>query len=283
MNININFSKLNNCLLQMGASESFFPERIKLEKRSGHKIDLSIGVEVNGLSDIVVKNDLLTYNGEVVIAYIKDQGSKINLVLDGDIKSGKKYHVSWCRTLSEMKRKGKKDKYTLINSLSDEFEIFGEEYDVYNEGRSRLNVCKNCLDQLNYQGYKKLSQQDKNKIVNQFNKAEFFEQHTNNLQEYNSGYSIIGQSGYSTDWKSVSKRYRESKNYICEKCHVDLSEEKGLLHTHHVNGNKSDNRPINLKALCVQCHSNEPDHNHMKFDKDYDFECSLIESLKSYQ
>lgn len=38
---------------------------------------------------------------------------------------------------------------------------------------------------------------------------------------------------------------------------------RALLHVHHISGVKSDNRPSNLKALCIDCHSKQPKHEHM--------------------
>lgn len=44
---------------------------------------------------------------------------------------------------------------------------------------------------------------------------------------------------------------------------VDLSLYKHLLDTHHINGVKTDNSDSNLRALCKECHSLEPKHEHM--------------------
>ena len=62
----------------------------------------------------------------------------------------------------------------------------------------------------------------------------------------------------------MTRAYRASKGWCCEECGVDLSEYQEFLHTHHVNGIKYDVRPDNLKALCILCHSKQPNHRHLK-------------------
>ncbi|WPU32705.1 HNH endonuclease [Pseudoalteromonas piscicida] len=52
-------------------------------------------------------------------------------------------------------------------------------------------------------------------------------------------------------------------HYTCEQCGVELSQYKRLLHTHHINGVKTDNSISNLRALCLDCHKKQPKHEHM--------------------
>ena len=65
---------------------------------------------------------------------------------------------------------------------------------------------------------------------------------------------------YTSDWNSISRQYREKQHYICQDCGVDLSGEQSLLHTHHKNRDKGDNRENNLIALCAGCHKKQPYH-----------------------
>ena len=46
-------------------------------------------------------------------------------------------------------------------------------------------------------------------------------------------------------------------------CKVNLSNDKRLLHVHHKNSEKSDNREKNLVAFCVECHSKQAGHEHI--------------------
>ena len=63
--------------------------------------------------------------------------------------------------------------------------------------------------------------------------------------------------GYPRQWKQISKAYRESKNWTCEKCKVKLYDDKYYLHVHHINGNKEDNKRENFQSLCLLCHALE--------------------------
>ena len=64
-----------------------------------------------------------------------------------------------------------------------------------------------------------------------------------------------------------------------EDCGIDLNDNRKLLHTHHANGRKSDNISSNLKVLCVECHSKQPSHEHIR--SRFFNEISEIRSLKS--
>ena len=71
--------------------------------------------------------------------------------------------------------------------------------------------------------------------------------------------------GYTKNWETISRAYRIKHNYTCEKCglHIDNELDRMYLHTHHINGNKTDNREKNLRCLCIRCHANVDD-NHYK-------------------
>lgn len=68
---------------------------------------------------------------------------------------------------------------------------------------------------------------------------------------------------YSKNWKYTSYDLRERHNYQCQKCYAILSKRKKLLHVHHKNRCKQDNRISNLIVLCVLCHAEEERHSHL--------------------
>lgn len=73
-------------------------------------------------------------------------------------------------------------------------------------------------------------------------------------------------SRYTSDWPSVSRRYKESRGWTCEECSLSLRKpgDQHLLHVHHKNRDSLDNRESNLVALCVQCHSKQPGVGHKR-------------------
>ncbi len=83
--------------------------------------------------------------------------------------------------------------------------------------------------------------------------------------------TILNQDAYDRNWDYISRAYRACKGWCCESCGVDLSDHHEILHTHHINGVKYDISFNNLKALCVLCHSEQHNHEHITktpgFDK----------------
>ena len=100
------------------------------------------------------------------------------------------------------------------------------------------------------------------KVFQGFNIPEFFE-HYSSYFEHKPNLEIDPTKGYTDDWDEVSLKFREQANWKCQDCSVDLSKDRELLHCHHINGVKSDNRSENLQVVCVECHSKKPDHGHM--------------------
>lgn len=74
------------------------------------------------------------------------------------------------------------------------------------------------------------------------------------------------ESPYTRDWSSVSRKYKDSRSWRCERCYVNLSEKshRRLLHVHHRDLNPKNNSSWNLIALCVICHSEEPGAGHKR-------------------
>ncbi len=68
-------------------------------------------------------------------------------------------------------------------------------------------------------------------------------------------------SNYPPEWKLLSFQCREEAGWKCEECSIDLglSHNRKFLHAHHVEG-LEHNQPEDLKALCVGCHAEQPNH-----------------------
>ena len=135
-----------------------------------------------------------------------------------------------------------------------------------------LELCGNCLKEINDLGlYGKKYTTANFKLENFF--SEGFKKHwmpdDGLVRDRDSRANV-----YSNDWDLISKKYRELVNYQCEEINCeksDLSDPKRhkYLHCHHVDFNKSNNNYSNLKALCIRCHAEQPNHNHLKNLSDY--------------
>lgn len=75
--------------------------------------------------------------------------------------------------------------------------------------------------------------------------------------------------GYVSNWQEISKAYRTEQNYTCENCKIQINNplDYRFLHTHHKNGDKTNNSRSNLECLCVLCHAFEDKHHGDNFDR----------------
>ncbi|MFH0287502.1 HNH endonuclease [Vibrio owensii] len=279
MKLSISFKNLN------AAIELMEPKKkgefnLAFVETSIEKLDLELakGKDVE-LKDVDVDSGLLSYKGRQVLLYIKDHGSAVQNVIRKP-ETGNKFHVADCSKLKSMRSEGRFERYVVINDTSGEFPISGASYygGHQEEGKAKLKICKFCLGQLNYQGYS--SGNDRHPIFDGFDMGEFFSTYSSFFPHLPSRQAETAETGYSEDWSKVSSHYRVDKNFTCEQCNVSLKAHRHLLHVHHINGVKSDNRPKNLKALCIDCHSKEPLHSHMAVSHT---ERQLINKLRSEQ
>lgn len=209
-------------------------------------------------SEIEVSDGAFYFKGQSVLAYIRDQR--------GTYSGGYKFHIANCQTITGSRA----SRYVITNDTSGAFKINTiNDYGETHTSVQRLSVCKNCLRHLSYKGYQSASQSIE--IYNEFSLKEFFKkyQKTTIKQSNYKDAATAPVNQYSVDFKQVSRDYRESKNYQCESCGIHLKNEKKYCHTHHVNGDKTDNSSYNLKCLCIECHANEDMHEHMKESADY--------------
>ena len=262
MYLNVDFERLYAAVRRMGA-DSVDPDLVV--RRGVTKIDpidiqLEEGIEVD-LSEVgVTDNGLFIYKGRQVLLYIQDHGRRVQDALDnGD--SGRRFHVAYCRTLEEMHSKGRYERYVATNDLSGEFYIAGYGYDSREpiNGKTRLKVCKNCLSKLEYWR----AGRTRDQIVAEFDLKAFFATYQSSFPYMPSRRAGEFDGQYTADWGEVARRYKETNNFTCESCYLDLRNVPHLLHVHHINGVKTNNSPSNLKALCIECHSQQPDHKHI--------------------
>ena len=217
--------------------------------------------------------------GKTVILYIRDQYQKY-------YEFGYKYHIYGCKTILKALNQKRKSRYvfkspsyknnkgdsSFIINLMDGRDQNGKNIIVKNL-KEELNVCKNCLKETDFKSYSMLKRIDQKPIYENFDYKDFFDIHESyrlanlNFQDY----KTAPINSYTNDWIKKSKIYRESKNWTCESCNINLSEEKKrkFLHTHHIDSSKVNNSNLNLMALCIECHSKKPKHEWIKNNPDY--------------
>ncbi|GEA51412.1 hypothetical protein VIN01S_22160 [Vibrio inusitatus NBRC 102082] len=219
---------------------------LEFQETHKDKIDLELaeGKDVE-LKDVELESGLLSYKGRHVTLYIKANGPSA------------RFHISDCKTLQGMRASGRFERYVVTNQTSGEFVVDS----VRGETQAKLKVCQNCLRKLNYKGCN--SGNSISEIVQRFDMKEFFATYSSFFPHMPSRLSDSPPDGYTDDWSRVSSHYRVERNFGCEQCGVDMRTNKSLLHVHHISGVKSNNHPSNLKAVCADCHSKEPMHDHM--------------------
>lgn len=229
--------------------------------------DLYEGQEI-GIDDVQVSTEgLLYYKGVMVTLNIQDAFQRGNTE-----ENLPRLHLSNCKKINEMKTAGRIQRY-ISSSRNDKVRkirfIANENYIVKTKNCD-LDVCKYCLAQIRWQGYHSgMTQDEKNNIsknldLNQFYKQfepQFFQEMIDLLF---TDKDKIKLNSYQKNWNFISYEFRKSKGWKCESCAKDCQNNHSELHTHHINGNKADNNPRNLSALCYDCHAKQPMHEHMR-------------------
>lgn len=260
MKLTTNLSRLHSVASLV--SDQQFPFSIAHVRTEIDPIEIKLkkgGIDI-GSFDEIDWEPVASYQGHQILFYIPDQGWRIDEVVENP-SQGKKFHMSWCKTLDSMKRNGRIERYKATSNLSGRFDVFGLSERESGEVRTKveLKVCKNCLSNINYKQY----ESNRHEVFQNFSIPEFFE-HYSSYFEHKPNKAIDPGRGYTEDWTEVSAKVRARCGWTCQDCNVDLNEERDLLHTHHINGVKSDNRANNLRVLCAECHFQQPNHSHLK-------------------
>jgi hypothetical protein len=265
----LSWSSLNGLRQKMGAplAASFAPDHRYQE------IDLPVlerlrndGVDVK-FDEVEVLNDrTLAYKGYRVLLYIRD------IAAIGQRESMPRYHLAYCRTLDKMRRNARFERYVVANGDSGKFQVNVIDNDVRTQ-YVKLNVCQNCLDEIHWNGFNmKMPPEGRHNVVSKFALPDFFEKYPRDLMAVRPMHSsdTAPLNTYTQDWNEVSERTKRQRGYQCGTCGTTLRQvDSKFLHVHHRNGQKHDNRDLNLDVLCIGCHAEEPMHGHMKHLPDY--------------
>ena len=221
------------------------------------------------LDRLFSESGLLIKYGQPVFVYIRDHTVGGPFL---DAKGRRKIHFAVCRTLIEMSQKGRFNRYKITNRSDDQYLI-----DVQDGwgGRSKeetvtLYPCQNCLETVGYKCFRRtLPRRTLNEIVVNFKAKEALDLLSQQFEIFRKQMSDVKPAtqptGYPANWKKIADRIKKVRGYICEKCHVDLSRNKRLLDAHHIDGEKQNVFPENIRVLCKICHSEEHPHYPVSF------------------
>lgn len=277
------FNRLKSAIISLGAS----PTVVVIEKTL-----LGKGIPVNKNSEHIVIGDNAIYHIEPsgiltkVVIHIVDKNISSRYatnirekVISKDFENTElindihKYHITKCKTIERAEEEGwRKDKYRMSRRKDGTFFYrYIQNNAVYIEKEDqKLNLCKNCLKILN-------GNLNKNYNISNFNLNSFLNSKIDIPKKLNqSGQydDLCVPNLYKADWAEISKKYRTLVKFQCENpdCPSPDLSKKDLhryLHTHHVSMDKSNNNYSNLKAYCIYCHAQQPNHEQLKKTIDY--------------
>ena len=254
------------------------------------------------------------YLDRQVLIYIKDQGQQIIDVKYGKLEQGKMIHLKRCSTIGAVTEDNRGDRFRVIIRGDGYFPVNSDTYGYSNfEFLARRRVCLNCLSELGLVD-RLLPSSKKKQLASNFDYELFLDGSLDRSKLFNAKYSeeppeltnkpstlrkqvifppvkVIGENteGKPTpeviaeSWPEFSKKVRESKAWTCEGCGSKLENDRSLLHVHHANGEKNDNRLGNLKVLCIVCHSEQPMHSHIKASEEQRAKIQSLIPVDSYE
>jgi hypothetical protein len=219
------------------------------------------------LDDLRVLDDgTLAYKDSRVLLYIRD----VNVM--GDREPEPRYHLANCSTLRQMRERKRFNRYVVSTRLDGVFNLNISRGQSSTRRLVPLSVCQNCLEFLNFDGFRIEWARDRRiRAVRGFSLDGFFSKYPKSLHHeeprYNSDNAPL--NNYTANFSDISDRMKAAARYRCEACDFDCSAKglKKFLHTHHIDGDKSNNSPLNLKVLCLDCHAKE--HHHMRALPDF--------------
>lgn len=216
------FNGLKSLLKSMG---------YQIEKATGYRPVENKDVDLNEL-----KHNM-EFTDEGIFLFDPIDGSKQKIFLykrNYHLRSyGKpRFHIRKCQTIQSFIDSGMfRIEYRRANT--DEVMVCDMDDNNKDKKIKDLPLCKNCL-RMATEGYDNMTTSDFVEILKEANEASEDDVLDNEVDIF----------GYTKNWEQISKVYRETHNYTCERCgiHIDNPFDQHYIHVHHRNGNKVDNR-----------------------------------------
>lgn len=289
MKLSVDFSRLEAARKSMGAEEADVGRLRAPDERERSPIEVKLlqrGSIV--ISGVELERELHFPSGvaaigetQVTLHIYQPHASFEDLSMQPAPKP--RFHIADCKTLDHMRNAGRFDRYVATYEHTGRFRVQPKDVEMNTWGEemeASLVPCQNCLIRLNYDGFANLGKREKRTAAENFDIQRFFDScHPmfRCLPIYTP--SNFPQGAYTADWADISGRVRQRAKWTCSdpECGVNLEDYPRLLHVHHVDGNRGNNRPSNLRVLCCLCHSKQPLHGHMRIAPD---ERRIIERLR---
>ena len=175
-----------------------------------------------------------------------------------------KFHVYCCQKIEEMRQNKRRHRLKASSRADGRFYLIKKSQ----KGYEPLDICGHCLNLYNKEF--KTSHTKKSFPLKSYLERKMRGKTKTAFQDFSLDHGAI-PSRYAKSWQKISNYVRQQAKYICSSCFGDFSANKcrRFLHTHHADGDKRNNLPENLKALCIKCHSEEHNHGHIKSLPEY--------------
>ncbi|SFU45376.1 hypothetical protein SAMN05216339_102327 [Nitrosomonas eutropha] len=262
------FKPLNFVKAKMGIPQDVYGDLTvsidpaRLTRQELEKLTSQDGLDISLDKLAILSDGTLAYKDSRVILYIRD----VSVMGEREIQP--KFHLANCRTLLQMRENNRFERYVVSIRTDGHFNLNIIQGKNISSGLYKLDVCQNCLNFLTFNGFMmSWPRQKRSEVVREFKIDDFFEQYPKSLHSRLPGNTSNNAplNIYPENFAKISQKLRGDLGWICQSCRSDFSapSKRKWLHVHHINGLKHDNNKSNLAVLCISCHAQQPNHEHM--------------------